>query len=341
MTGIAARLRQQGALLVVDKPAGWTSFDVVNKIRRLAGGVKVGHTGTLDPEATGVLPLVLGRATRLAALFTGSDKCYRARFQLGLTTDTQDLTGTVLSRRPLPPELDRARLESICRSFVGQLEQIPPMYSAVKVGGRRLYELARQGQEVPRQARKIVIHYLELISFAPPRFEVRIRCSSGTYIRTLGADIGEACGCGATMESLVREASGPFELADAHPLPRVIAAADTNAWDDILLSVPAATAHLPALVMDQWTRDCPPEDYRRALEAARLAAPGWFRVTDSRSRPLAVVKLTFDMDPDGSYTRFPGKRRVRVPWTGDRGPSSEPTPSDSGRRTTNAFQSRR
>jgi tRNA pseudouridine55 synthase len=201
-------------VLVVDKTPGVTSFDVVSLVRRRLGIQRVGHAGTLDPDASGVLPMLLGEATKLMAYLADQDKEYVATLRLGVTTDTGDLSGRVRAEVPLPA-IDRATVEQACRRFVGRIKQVPPMYSAVHHGGRRLYELAREGVEVVREPREVVIHAIEVQELAPPRLRIRVVCGKGTYLRTLAVDLGTALGGGAAVERLVRTRVGPFPLAEA------------------------------------------------------------------------------------------------------------------------------
>jgi tRNA pseudouridine55 synthase len=205
-------------VLLVDKPTGITSHDVVGRLRRVTGERRIGHGGTLDPLATGLLPVFLGPATKLSPFVTGHDKGYETSARLGVRTDTLDADGTVLSESPVDPALDAARLEPVLDRFRGLIDQQPPMHSAVKVDGRRLYEHARQGREVDRPARQVVIHHLRLLSFESPELRLDVRCSKGTYIRQLVADIGEALGCGAHVTALRRTLVGSHEGSEATPL---------------------------------------------------------------------------------------------------------------------------
>lgn len=200
-------------ILIVNKPKGWTSHDVVGKIRHIAQMKKVGHAGTLDPIATGVLVVLLGKATKLSDILLQKDKTYRAGVRLGLTTDTYDITGVVISQTE--PEITKDEVDSVLRRFEGKQLQQPPMYSAVKQGGKKLYELARQGIEVERPLREVEIYSIDRLDFASPSFTIEVHCSKGTYIRSLIHDIGQAMGSGACMESLCRTASGSFLLSDA------------------------------------------------------------------------------------------------------------------------------
>ncbi len=207
-------------VLVVDKPKGITSFDVVREVRRALGQKKVGHTGTLDPMATGVLPVCVGEATKLAQFITEATKAYDATLKLGVTTDTLDADGKALVTRAVPP-LDAATLEAALARFRGPQRQVPPMYSAVRVGGKRLYELARAGEEIERQPRDVTVHELVLRDFSADEVKLSVTSSKGFFVRTLAADLGEALGCGAHLVALRRTQSGPFTLAQAMPLAEV------------------------------------------------------------------------------------------------------------------------
>jgi len=204
-------------VVLLDKPIGLTSNTAVQRVRHLFSARKAGHTGSLDPLASGVLPICLGEATKLAGFLLDTDKRYRTTIRLGVTTDTADSTGQVLSTNPVPT-LDAGVLETILERFRGTLSQVPPMYSALKQSGVRLYELARRGIEVERQARRIDIHELSLIGYTDTSLELHVHCSKGTYIRVLAEDIGRALDCGAHMETLCRTAVGPWTLADTHTL---------------------------------------------------------------------------------------------------------------------------
>ena len=197
----------EAGVLVVDKTAGVTSFDAVALVRRRLGLKRVGHAGTLDPDATGVLPMLLGEATKLMAYLAEQDKEYVATLRLGLTTDTGDLSGRVLAEAPVG-DVDRARVEEACRPFLGRIKQVPPMFSAVHHGGRRLYELAREGLEVVREPREVVIHAIDVQEVSVPQIRLRVVCGKGTYLRTLAADLGAALGCGAAVERLARTRVG-------------------------------------------------------------------------------------------------------------------------------------
>ncbi len=204
---------EPSGILIIDKPAGVTSHDIVGLIRRLYGLRRVGHAGTLDPMATGVLIVLVGQATKLSELLLEKEKTYETVLRLGLTTDTQDITGKILSESSVRPTIDELR--TVCGRFTGEIRQIPPMYSALKQNGQKLYNLARQGISVDRKARSVLIHSLELRSYDSNEACLRVVCSKGTYIRTLCHDIGESLGCGGCMASLRRTVCGPFDLSHA------------------------------------------------------------------------------------------------------------------------------
>lgn len=206
-------------IINIYKERGYTSHDVVGKLRGILKQKKIGHTGTLDPEAEGVLPVCLGKATKLCDLLTDKDKTYRAVLLLGKMTDTQDLTGTVLAESPVTCTEEEAKAAVL--SFVGEYDQIPPMYSALKVNGQKLCDLARAGKEVERKARRVTIHEIRIVSVELPRITMEVTCSKGTYIRTLCQDIGEKLGCGGCMESLLRTRVSRFKLEDAWKLEEV------------------------------------------------------------------------------------------------------------------------
>ena len=207
-------------IIIVDKPSGWTSQDVTARLRRVFNTRRIGHGGTLDPMATGVLPVFVGRATRGVEFFEHAEKTYEAVLRLGITTDTEDISGTVLSREDV--SLTWEEFLSVLPRFRGEILQIPPMYSALKVDGQKLCNLARKGKEVERQPRPITIHALECVEFTGQTARLQIHCSKGTYIRTLCKDIGQALGCGGCMESLRRTSAGSYHLADAVPLEQLL-----------------------------------------------------------------------------------------------------------------------
>jgi tRNA pseudouridine55 synthase len=239
----------RSGILAVEKGAGVTSFQVVAHLRRLLRAPKVGHGGTLDPDATGLLPILVGEATKLTPYLTGLDKEYVAVARLGLTTDTQDGSGRVLTTPPVPA-LDEAAVRAALARFVGEIEQIPPMYSALHHEGRRLYELAREGTEVERAPRRVTVHAITLESLDLPELTFRVRCGKGTYVRTLAADLGEALGTGAALARLVRTRVGPYRLEDAVAWTALRDARDGVELWSRLLPPDSALGDLPACALD-------------------------------------------------------------------------------------------
>lgn len=232
-------------IIIIDKPSGWTSHDVVGKLRGVFGERRIGHGGTLDPMATGVLPVFVGRATRAVEFCENAVKEYTASFRPGVSTDTQDITGTVL--KSVPADISEEALMAALPRFTGRQSQIPPMYSAVKVKGKKLYELARRGVEVERKPREITIHRLELIGCDGGDFVLRIVCSKGTYIRTLCSDIGDALGCGGCMSALRRNAAGAFTEKDAVTIEQAVAAAESGGLQGLLRGVDTLFSEYPEL----------------------------------------------------------------------------------------------
>jgi len=237
-------------VIIVDKPAGWTSHDVVAKLRGALKQKRIGHGGTLDPMATGVLPVFIGRATRAAEFCENAEKEYLAELQLGIVTDTQDITGNVQAENEVTATIED--LEAILPRFTGALKQIPPMYSAIKKDGKKLYELARKGVEIPREPRDIYISELELVcqENRPPD-TLRIVCSKGTYIRTLCHDIGSALGCGGTLSALRRTRAGVYTISKAHALDAVLAAVLTDTVSAIMLPIDSIFSNYPAISLDE------------------------------------------------------------------------------------------
>ncbi len=232
-------------IITVHKENGYTSHDVVAKLRGICGQKKIGHTGTLDPEATGVLPVCLGSGTKLCDMLTDRDKEYVAVLRLGVETDTQDMTGRVLAEHTV--EADEEQVREAVLSFQGSYLQTPPMYSALKVNGKKLYELAREGKEVERQAREVRIEEIEILEQHLPTLRLRVVGSKGTYIRTLCADIGQKLGCGGAMESLVRTRVGEFSLKEAHTLGELQALRDQGRLSEAVSSVESVFLSCPVL----------------------------------------------------------------------------------------------
>ena len=231
-------------IVIVDKPQGWTSQDVTARLRRVYATRRIGHGGTLDPMATGVLPVFVGRATRGVEFFEHAEKTYETLLLLGRTTDTQDVTGTVLAEKTV--RLSPADIENVLPRFRGDILQVPPMYSALKVNGKKLYELARKGQEVERQPRPITVFELTNLGFDGTRLSLRVRCSKGTYIRTLCQDIGDALGCGGCMEALRRVRAGEYGIEDAVPLEKLL---ESETPEQYLRGLDTMFAHCPAVTL--------------------------------------------------------------------------------------------
>ena len=230
-------------IVIVDKPEGWTSQDVTAKLRGVFQTRRIGHGGTLDPMATGVLPVFVGRATRGVEFFEHAEKTYETTLRLGLTTDTEDITGTVLTEQDA--FVTGTMLEEVLQKFRGEILQVPPMYSALKVNGQKLCDLARKGREVERKPRPVTIHELELLGMEAEGIRLRVRCSKGTYIRTLCKDIGEALGCGGCMASLRRIQAGAYTIDEAVPLAELIASETPGdclrGVDSMFIQYPAVT----------------------------------------------------------------------------------------------------
>ena len=276
-------------VLLVDKPVGPTSFEVVQRVRRALGVRKAGHTGTLDPNASGLLPVCLGEATRIVPFLVAGTKSYRGTVRLGVVTDTLDSAGQVLQTRD-PSGVSRASLEAALARLTGVQQQIAPMYSAKRVGGRRLYELARAGEAVEREAFEVTVDEARLEEFAPPDATIFVRCSKGTYIRSLAASLGETLGCGAHLAALRRLSSGTLDIESATSLEaieREPAAAKPLSIDDAL-------THLPALQLDErqaisvsFGNGLTPEDHAR-LQLPSLAAGALARLVDPAGQVVAV-----------------------------------------------------
>lgn len=243
-------VQRRDGFLNIDKPSGMTSHDVVARVRRVLKqtGIKsrVGHAGTLDPLATGVLVVCVGSATRLSEYVMQHRKSYRAEVRLGITTTTYDAEGDIVVERD-PAYITRADVENLLPQFTGDLDQLPPIYSAIKQGGRKLYELARKGQEVERQPRRVIIDSLELVDWSPPYLTLHVQCSAGTYIRSLAYDLGEALDVGAHLSGLIRTCSGAFELSDAVDLDTL---QDAGSVYEQLVSPQQALADYPSIALE-------------------------------------------------------------------------------------------
>jgi len=290
------RRPELAGILNIDKPLGLTSHDVVAAIRRAARIRRVGHTGTLDPLATGVLLVCLDQATRVARYLAATDKVYRAQIRLGQTTDTADAAGQVIHQRPLPAALDVATLESALASFVGAIDQLPPRYAAIKQRGRPLYELARQGLDPQPAPRRIVIHAIQLDEWRSPDLTVEVHCGPGTYVRALARDLGERLGCGGHLIGLTRLRSGSFSLAEATGLEEAVhrleSAARREDVADILWPLDVALADMARLTVDEEAerrlrhgQQIPAASPDRAAES-----PAWRRAYAADGTLVAIVQ---------------------------------------------------
>ncbi|HEX8682985.1 MAG TPA: tRNA pseudouridine(55) synthase TruB [Ardenticatenaceae bacterium] len=271
-------------ILVVDKPRGLTSHDVVAAVRRAARMKKVGHAGTLDPLATGVLVLALGKATRTLEYLTAHDKSYDATVRLGQSTDTYDAEGTIVATHPGPLPT-QTEVEAALEPFRGEIEQVPPIFSAIKQGGEALYEKARRGEVVEVAPRPVAIYHLALTEWQPPDLSVRVHCSKGTYIRSLAHDLGQALGVGGHLTALRRVASGSFALAQAHPL-EAITSATPDEIEALLLPAGAGLDTLPALLVGE--AEIAELRHGRALPAEQ--GEGIVRALDAEGQLVAILR---------------------------------------------------
>ena len=269
-------------IVIVDKPQGWTSQDVTARLRRVFGTRRIGHGGTLDPMATGVLPVFVGRATRAVEFFEHAEKTYETVLRLGITTDTEDMTGTVLTEENV--SFTEEQLQETLAAFRGEILQVPPMYSALKVNGQKLCDLARKGKTVERQPRPITIHELTLVERGENTLRLRVRCSKGTYIRTLCKDIGEKLGCGGCMESLRRVAAGEYTVDEAVPLQTLL---DTEEPEKYLRDVDTMFRNYPAVTLtaNQETRS------RNGNAFSVSLAPGTYRAYSQAGEFLMLAKV--------------------------------------------------
>ena len=260
-----------GGYLNINKPTDWTSTDVVRKLKGITGIKKIGHGGTLDPIATGVLPVCLGAGTRFAEMILLGTKEYRITVTLGSATNTYDSEGDVKEEAEWS-DITRETAEKTLDQFRGKLEQAPPMFSAVKHKGQRLYELARKGIEVERKKRQVEVLRLDLTMWEPPVFELEVECSHGFYARSLAHDFGKALGSAAHLTGLVRTKAGLFKLEDAHTIEEVQAAADEGRWQDLALPVDFTLGHLPSIELDPIAQES--VQHGQALSVAAFGAPG-------------------------------------------------------------------
>ena len=287
-------------IINIYKEKGFTSHDVVAKMRGICRQKKIGHTGTLDPDATGVLPVCLGCGTKLCDMLTDKDKEYVTELLLGVTTDTQDITGQVLTQNAV--EVNEEQVKEAVMSFLGDYMQVPPMYSALKVNGKKLYELARAGKEVERQARPVKILDLEILEMNLPVVKIRVACSKGTYIRTLCADIGEKLGCGGTMQSLMRTKVGVFELDKAVTLAQLEQIRDTVGLESLLYPVESAFEECPALHVKP--------EFQKLLDNGNAFYPN--QTIEKTTHPEGVWVKVYGQDRFyGVFTYDPANRRYK------------------------------
>ncbi len=274
-------------VLVVDKPVGLTSHDVVQIIRRGTGIRRAGHTGTLDPRASGVLVVLIGPAVRLSEYVSASDKRYQATIRLGSSTDTYDSEGLVLSESSSGVDITEEQFNEVLNRFVGEIEQVPPPYSAVKVKGRKAYDMARKGEEVNLEPRKIQVYSLEVLEWAPPEVVIDVYCSSGTYVRSLANDLGEELGCGAHLIGLRRTKSGRFTLRDAVPLRRLQEAFDAGEWYRHLIPAAEALADWPMVELNADEVELIRHGHRIEAEPG---SKGWTRGVSQQGDLVALLE---------------------------------------------------
>lgn len=290
-------------ILVVDKPVGMTSHDVVEIIRKGTNIRRAGHTGTLDPRASGVLVVLVGPAVRLSEFVSASDKRYQAILKLGGTTDTYDADGRQTSKSATPVSITETQFNEVLQRYVGEIEQTPPPFSAVKVHGRKAYEMARAGEEVELPPRKINVYHLEILEWAPPEVVVDVHCSSGTYIRSLANDLGKELGCGAYLVGLRRTKSGRFTLREATPLRKLQETFVTGNWYQYLIPAAEALAEWNAVELTPDQVDEVKHGHR--VKASPDAQPGLVRGVSMAGELIAIMDLS--QSEDGSLEWQPKK----------------------------------
>ncbi len=269
-------------IVIIDKPQEWTSQDVTARLRRVFNTRRIGHGGTLDPMATGVLPVFVGRATRGVEFFEHAEKTYETVLKLGITTDTEDTTGTVLTQQEV--SVTEEQVQAVLENFRGEILQVPPMYSALKVNGQKLCDLARKGKEVERKPRPITIHQLTLLEMGTDTLRLRVRCSKGTYIRTLCKDIGQALGCGGCMEALRRTTAGEYTIEESVPLQTLLDAENPEAY---LRTVDTMFRNHPAVTLT-------PNQEKRCRNGNSFSldlAPGTYRAYSQSGEFLMLAKV--------------------------------------------------
>ena len=281
-------------ILNINKPRGQTSFDIVAMVRRLSGERRVGHGGTLDPTATGVLPVCLGQGTRVIEFLVDASKAYRAQIELGVTTDTYDASGKIIHQED-PSGISRRQLESILSSFCGLIWQTPPMYSAIKHHGKPLYQLARAGINIERRSRLARVYRLELIDWQPPIVTIEIECGKGTYVRSLAHDLGQALGCGASLTSLVRLRCSLFDIRDSVSIPQLEDAFRYGYWQHFIYPVDVVLSHMAAMVVSEGTGQVIRDGRSLALESdnnpALTSATNRCRVYTPDGRFIGVLRF--------------------------------------------------
>lgn len=290
-------------IININKEKGYTSHDVVAKMRGILKTKKIGHTGTLDPDAEGVLPLCIGNATKLVDFITDKDKTYQAVLKLGITTDTQDITGKVMKTSDVNVTVDE--IEKVIKGYIGGYMQLPPMYSAIKVNGQKLYELARQGKEIKRERRSVIIHDIKVLDINEEEHEATIivNCGKGTYIRTLINDIGEDLGCGGTMKSLIRTAVGDFNIQNAYKLSDIEELVKADELEKALEKTEDVLSAYPKLVMDKefdkLVHNGNPFLNKHLAEPSQSPLEGMVRVYDGDNTFIGLYK--YDKVKKGYY----------------------------------------
>lgn len=274
-------------VLVVDKPIGMTSHDVVQVVRKGTSIRRAGHTGTLDPRASGVLVILIGPAVRLSEYVSASDKRYQAVIRLGATTDTYDADGRITSSAPV--NITEEQFESALSNFVGEIEQVPPPYSAIKLKGRKAYEMAREGEEVDLAPRKIMVYNLDLLEWAPPEAVIDVYCSSGTYVRSLAHDLGEVLGCGAHLVGLRRTKSGRFTLRDAVPLRKLRDSFEVGNWYQYLIPAADALTDWPAI--DLTSADVEAVRHGHRVPGEKPEKATWARGISEQGELVALLEF--------------------------------------------------
>ena len=293
MTRRRPKGRDINGILLLDKPLGMTSNAALQTVKRLYNAAKAGHTGNLDPLATGLLPICLGEATKISSYLLDSDKRYIGTCKLGVRTTTADSEGEVLETRPVG-ELNEQQVLAVLEKFKGHIEQIPPMHSAVKINGTPLYKLAREGKEIERKPRRVTIYELNLSRLEGDELEIDLRCSKGTYVRTLAEDIGEELGCGAHLSALRRTASGPFELDDAVTMSELehLAESGYEALDELLVPMEEALSDWPMLNLSDNTAYYIQQG--QAVQVPKAPTTGWVRLHRDDGKFLGIGQIQDD-----------------------------------------------